>query len=203
MATTKPKLTYFDIPGRGQPIRDAFKIGGVAFEDERISFPDWPTKKATTPFGSIPILTVGDVVISQSNSILRYVGNLTGLYPKDTLQGAKVDEIMDAVEDFFGAKIVPTLFLQDKDKIKELREEIVKTSGPAFFGKLDKVMGLSGASCGYCVGGKLSVADLKLYHVVAMLKSGHLDHIPVTFADPYTNIMAVFNHVGKDIAKLK
>ena len=42
----KYKLTYFDGRGRGELSRMLFKAKGVDFEDVRISFQDWPSKKA-------------------------------------------------------------------------------------------------------------------------------------------------------------
>lgn len=39
------KLTYFDGKGRGEVIRMAFVLGGVKFQDERISFQEWPALK--------------------------------------------------------------------------------------------------------------------------------------------------------------
>src|SRR5438552_10509416 len=42
-AMAKLKLTYFDFDGgRGEPARLALHIGGIAFEDHRISGKDWP-----------------------------------------------------------------------------------------------------------------------------------------------------------------
>jgi len=137
------KLTYFDAHGRGQPIRDAFKLGNIAFEDERIKVEEWEALKPNTPFGALPVLHVDDVCISQSNSILRYVGTLTGLYPKDNpVHAAKVDEILDVTEDFTATKIAPTIGLDatDKEKFKTLREEIANTSGPKFLSNLEKVL---------------------------------------------------------------
>jgi len=53
--TPKLKLTYFDAPWRGEPIRNAFKIGGISFEDERVQFKYFPGLKPSLPFGSLPI----------------------------------------------------------------------------------------------------------------------------------------------------
>ena len=39
------KLSYFDIRGRGEYIRMLFAYADVEFEDERISYVDWPNKK--------------------------------------------------------------------------------------------------------------------------------------------------------------
>ena len=97
---SKLKLTYFDFDGgRGEPARLALHIGGIPFEDERISPKDWPQFRDRTPFQAMPTLEVDGKVVTQSNSINRYVGKLAGLYPKDDFQALLCDEVMDAAED--------------------------------------------------------------------------------------------------------
>lgn len=80
----KLKLTYFDFHGgRGEPARLALSIGGIAFEDDRVSLPDWERRKADMPFGALPVLEVDGQIVAQSNAINRYVGKLADLYPSD------------------------------------------------------------------------------------------------------------------------
>lgn len=50
------RLTYFAIPGRGEPTRVVLRYGGVAFEDHRIGFAQWPELKPTTPFGEALVI---------------------------------------------------------------------------------------------------------------------------------------------------
>jgi prostaglandin-H2 D-isomerase / glutathione transferase len=54
------KLTYFPVCGRGGPLRQAFTIAGVDFEDERISFAEFGARKAADafPYGMVPVLEV-------------------------------------------------------------------------------------------------------------------------------------------------
>ena len=69
------KLTYFDIHGgRGESARLALHIGGVAFEDERISFEEFRARHGSYPFGRVPVLHIDEAELSQCNSINRYVG---------------------------------------------------------------------------------------------------------------------------------
>src|SRR6266550_4247202 len=96
----KIKLTYFDFHGgRGEPARLALSIAGIPFEDDRVPGADWPRRKPSTPFGSLPVLEVDGAIVTQSNGINRYVGKLADLYPSDPWQAALCDEAMEAVED--------------------------------------------------------------------------------------------------------
>lgn len=77
--TPKLILTYFDGPGRGEPIRLAFKIGNVDFEDKQISFGEWPAIKPTTPAGQVPMLEVDGKKYCESLAILMYACRLSTL----------------------------------------------------------------------------------------------------------------------------
>ena len=111
-------LTYFDFDGgRGEAARLAMHLGGIAFEDRRIPGKDWPALRDTMPFQALPVLEVDGVSISQSNTINRYLGKLTGLYPRDDWQATLVDEVMDAVEDI-STSIGNTMALEGAAKQK-------------------------------------------------------------------------------------
>jgi len=74
-----------------------------------------------------------------------------------------------------------------------MREEITNKSGPEYLGQLEKVLERNGAKAHtYVVGAKISIADLKLFHMVERLKSGQLDHIPTTLTDAYPLITAAY-----------
>ncbi|GFR73991.1 glutathione s-transferase [Elysia marginata] len=51
------KLNYFDVRGRGEVIRLTFVCAGVEFEDNRVSFEDWPALKPSE-FASSRLATV-------------------------------------------------------------------------------------------------------------------------------------------------
>lgn len=54
---------------------------------------------AAMPYGQLPIMEVGGVVIPQSLAQIRYVGKIGGLYPADPIQAAFADAVVDAVID--------------------------------------------------------------------------------------------------------
>jgi len=176
----KLKLTYFDFHGgRGEPARLALAIGGIEFEDDRIPLTEWPSRKAGTPFGAVPILEVDGQIVTQSNGINRYVGKLTGLYPTDPWQAALCDEAMDAVEDIT-LKVVATFDLPETEK-KAKRQVLVEGPLRLYLTRLQERLEAQGGC--YFAGNRLSVADLKVFVWIAHLKSGKLDHIPTDLPD--------------------
>jgi len=194
----KYKLSYFDIiGGRGEPIRLAFHYGGIAFEDERIKFPEWPGRKPQTPFGSIPVLTVdGTKTLTQSNAILHFVGEITGLYPKDAWEGAKVDELLALTESSLDL-IVPTLQVQDLERKKQLRQELAAGKLGELLGRVDANLKNNHANP-FCTGTQMSVGDIKLAHQVHLITSNYIEHFPADFFDRFPHIIkihdAVYSH---------
>ena len=176
----KLKLTYFDFDGgRGEPARLALHIGGVTFEDQRIPGKDWPALRDKTPFLAMPTLEVDGKVVSQSNSINRYVGKLTGLYPKDDWQALLCDEVMDAAEDI-SARIGQTIDLP-ADAKKKAREELAAGHIARYLEQFQARLKAGGGE--YFADRRLTVADLKIFMLVRWLRSGVLDHIPKDFVD--------------------
>jgi len=103
-ADTKLKLIYFDLPGKGEGIRLAAAVGGVAMEDMRITRDQFKAMKESgeLPYGQVPALSIDDkVVIAQSAAIIRLIGKLGGLYPTNPVQAAIVDSIVAQENDMF------------------------------------------------------------------------------------------------------
>jgi len=203
---TKIKLTYFNIEGVAEKVRLAFKIGGVEFEDVRINYADWPTIKPTTPFGQLPFMNIEEnEPIAQSAAMLRYAGKLGNLYPSDSVQALKVDEIIGLQEDL-SAKIGVTIYIGMRPDAygypsdwaadekaatqKKLRERMCLADGDLmtmlnmFEGKLQK------SGTGFFVGDMPTVADCAFLPICRQLRSGRLDHLPTTILDQFPNIVA-------------
>ena len=176
----KLKLTYFDFDGgRGEPARLALHVGGIAFEDHRIPGPEWPRHRDTMPFRTMPVLQADGKVLTQSNTINRYVGRLAGLYPKDDWQATLCDEIMDATEDI-GTRIGATIAMADDHK-KKAREALAADLLPRHLETLEAKLKANGGE--YFADRRLTVADLKVFMLVRWLRSGVLDHIPKDIVD--------------------
>ncbi|GMR50781.1 hypothetical protein PMAYCL1PPCAC_20976, partial [Pristionchus mayeri] len=69
------KLYYFDIKGRGEPIRLMFEFFRIKYEDVRVKFEDWPALKKKAPMQFLPYIEVdgGKLVLSQTSAIMRYL----------------------------------------------------------------------------------------------------------------------------------
>jgi glutathione S-transferase len=180
-------LTYFDIDGsRGETARLALHIAGIAFEDRRIARKDWAAVRDEYPFQGLPVLEVDGQTIAQSNTINRYVGKLTGLYPKDDWQAARVDEVMDAVEDI-SVRIGGTFALEGEAK-RKAREALAAGALARFLQQLDARLKAGGGE--WFAENRLTVADLKCFLWVRWLKSGALDHIPADIVDRQAPLLA-------------
>jgi len=189
--------------GRGEYTRLAFHYGGIAFTDDRIKFPDWPNRKPNCVWGTVPTLEVtGKGTIGQSNNILRYVGRLVNLYPKDDFDAARVDDILDGTEDII-LKLTPSLVEKDEEKKKQMRESLIATATgdlTKLWGNLEKTLAVHKSK--YAVGDHPTVADLKIFTLVRWFKSGKLDHIPKEWIDQFTHVVQIFAAVN-ELPKIK
>ena len=177
---SKFKLTYFDFNGgRGEPIRIAFHAAGVDFEDHRISFEEFTKTRGDMRFTCSPELEVDGVTVTQSNSMLRYVGKMAGLYPEDNLQALYCDEAMDAVEDLLH-QIVQSFGLEG-DELKAAREKLADGWITVIVKGLAEILERGGGQ--YFADNRLTVADLKVYMQMRSLRAGTLDHVPIDLVD--------------------
>ncbi|MBC3869462.1 glutathione S-transferase [Undibacterium oligocarboniphilum] len=169
------KLTYFDFHGgRGEPVRLALAIGGVAFEDHRFAYPEFADVRQTAPFGQVPVLEVDGVKVTQCDAMLRYAGKLAGLYPTDPLQALYCDEVSFVVEEA-GIKIGPTFRMTGEEQ-KAARLALVNGSMSVYLRWLEQQLLAHGGE--YFADGRLTVADLKVFVDIRALNSGRLDHVP-------------------------
>jgi len=177
----KLKLSYFDMDGgRGIVARLAFSMGGIEFEDHRITFAQWPDAKAGLPFEAVPVLEIDGQAVAQSNGINRYAGKLAGLYPEDPLQAAFCDEAMDAVEDAL-VGLSASFRMTDDQERKAAREAYAE--GPLSHYLRCLAARLQARGGEWFADGRLTIADLKVFSWVRHIRSGTLDYIPEDIVD--------------------
>jgi glutathione S-transferase len=146
-----PKLYYFGIPGKGEAIRLACTYGKMAFEDVRINGEQFAALKESgkLKYGQVPAFEAAEgQVITQSASIMRYVGKKTGLYPTDDIAAALVDSIIDQEADLFaglGVTIYKERFgfdflNQQPALVMQAREFLNNTTLPRHLQALNRLM---------------------------------------------------------------
>ena len=98
------KLYYFDIYGRAESARLILSHAKQPYENVYIKGEDLAALKSSgkAEFGQVPLLETEDgKFLSQSWSILRYLGRRFGYYPSDDAHTAwRIDSTIDAVEDY-------------------------------------------------------------------------------------------------------
>lgn len=185
---SKLKVTYFDFArSRGEEVRLALNLAGIAFEDNRIDFEAFGKIKSDLPFASLPILEIeGKGIFGQSNAILRLIGRQHGLHPNVPFEAARDDALMDAAEDL-RVRISQATRMKDEGQKKEAKQNLASGYIPQWAQGIERQIG-DGPFVG---GSKPSVVDIKLYMVHNWLSGGGVDDIPVDILDPYPKLAAV------------
>jgi len=205
MAQPKIKLTYFDIEGAAEKVRLAFVLGGIEWEDDRISFADWGALKPTTKYGQVPLMTIdGGAPIAQSDAMMRYAAALSGgsLYPADKL--LQIEEVVGLAGDL-SRTWAPCLYLgmrphvygypegynkteEGKAKVKEMRENFAANELPRFLTYFEDFLKESGGP--FMCGANPTIADCVLLPILRNWTKGHVDDVPVTCLETHPAIVA-------------
>jgi len=163
-----PKLHYFGIYGRAEPIRMAFALAGVAFEDNR--YPMGPDEKLIAlkgsgklEFGQMPMLELHDgTCIAQGNPILQYLASTlckNGLQQSDDAMALYHAEctLNVHVEDFAMKYVSPGMFKPAAEQA-EFFAACLKDHMPKY---LD-IMENRAPVHGFLLGSKISMYDIQL-----------------------------------------
>ncbi len=96
-------LTLYDFPTSGNARKVRLLLAELGLEFEHVAVPrarprpDWYLD--VNPFGGVPAIRDGDLVLAESQAILRYLATREGrddLYPADPARRARVDWALDA-----------------------------------------------------------------------------------------------------------
>ena len=189
----KLKLTYFDAPGRAESVRIALALADLPFEDRRLKFPEFAALKAegVFPLGSVPVLEVDGLTLTQTGAMLRYVARLGApdLYPADALKALIVDSALDTFNDTLSNALLPSMYERDVDRKLALRAEFA--AGP-LVKACAYVEGLIARSGGpFLLGATLSIADIVVALQIRQVQSGNLDGLGPEALEPYPRLVAL------------
>lgn len=202
------RVIYYAFTGRAEPIRLAAALGGLAFEDEFISQAQQKKTKSEggRRWSGPPEVVVYDkdgkvlTNIAQSNTCLRYVGKIAGIYPDDAVQRALMDEVVDSVEDLFAAALPAFFRAKDEEDKKTKCAEVCKEGGVLRYW-LDKFLARieenekRGNKNGLFVGDELSIADLKFCGVATYIYGMMPGGKAVLDEDKYKPLLKIFESV--------
>ena len=187
------KLTYFDSPGRAEPIRVALTIAGLRFEDHRVKFPEFAAlrEQGALPLGSLPVLEVDGFRMTQTGAMLRYVARLgeTDLYPTDPMAAFIVDSALDTFNDTLSHALMPSLFERDMQKKLEMRAVFAAGPMTRAFRYTEGLLGRTGGP--FLGGARLSIADLVVANQILQIQAGGLDGITTEALEPYPRLRAL------------
>jgi len=202
-------IEYWGMGGRGAPLRAAAFLGGLSYKDKFVTGSQHKeVKKAgNRRWSGIPEMTLHDkdgndvAVIGQSNVCLKLIGSMAGMYPKDMVQQALVDEILASTEDTM--VILSPSFRVSEDQKKAMRLEMMKPDKlPYWMQKFDNRFTENekrGNKNGFVVGDSMTVADLKLYFSVHFLCGGAVDHIDgAELLKPVAKLSAFYEKMKAD-----
>jgi glutathione S-transferase P len=153
-------IQYFKCRGRVQALRYLAVDNDLELGEDPFELSEWPALKPKTPLGQAPVLHDGDLHLSQSNAILRYVSRKHGLYGSNDKEAALIDMINDQQEDF--RQTYYYLVYHDFDANKE---EYIKTL-PSHLSTFEKFLGENKGGNGFFVGDKISFADYNIFDLL-------------------------------------
>lgn len=174
------KLYYFNGRGRAEIPRLIFAAAGQNFEDVRYERDEWPAHKAEMPLGQVPVLEVDGVKLPQSTSIGRFLAKQFNLAGKDNLEQAKVDAVVDTINDLV-AILIPARIEPDETKKQELTKKLFSEDLPKHLANLEKLAKLYADGGSFFVGNTLTWADLSFYELgehLLLIEGDCLDKTP-------------------------
>jgi len=123
----KIKLEYFPLRYLGETARLILHYAGQEFEDHKTDREkEWDTRKPTTPFGTIPVLTVDGIQIGQSSAVYHYLARRFGLAGKDDLEVATVEALGDYLKDFMSDNLPHVIaWFRNPNDLEKTKTEVL------------------------------------------------------------------------------
>eukprot|EP01138_Halocafeteria_seosinensis_P009701 gb/GECG01009912.1/.p1 GENE.gb/GECG01009912.1/~~gb/GECG01009912.1/.p1 ORF type:complete len:226 (+),score=27.65 gb/GECG01009912.1/:1-678(+) len=168
-------VKYFNIRGRGEPIRITLADSGAEWKNDTVPRDEWRALKdtgledGTIPFGQMPVLEDGAHKYVQMNAILRHVARKLGKYYGSTeYEQSLVDMYLDGAEDLRN-KYSGLAYRGGFENDKELSEALMDSSkgivgSTGLLDKFERILSRNGTK--FLVGAEPTIADFSLFCVI-------------------------------------
>jgi glutathione S-transferase len=205
MSKGVPKLTwvYFDEVGRGFPIQVCLQLKNIPLEKEIVSMEEWPIvqkDRSRFPCGDVPVLKIDGTLLTESIAQMTYIGQLTGCWPTDPLDGARALSLLLAYEQIFTGQLEyegDSNFLKSY-MVEDKEQKIALLSGPVtsrikyyLCEYCDKYIGTDG----YCVGQSTTILDYHFYYFVKAIQVGVFEGLDPQLCQLMPNLMKVVDRI--------
>ncbi|XP_056328691.1 glutathione S-transferase P [Danio aesculapii] len=157
-------LTYFAVKGRCGALKIMLADKDQQLKENLVTFEEWMKGdlKSTCVFGQLPKFEDGDLVLFQSNAMLRHLGRKHAAYGKNDCEASLIDVMNDGVEDL-RLKYIKLIY-QEYETGKEAFIKDLSNHLKCFENVLAK------NKTGFLVGDQISFADYNLFDLLLNLK---------------------------------
>eukprot|EP01056_Protomagalhaensia_sp_Gyna25_P000126 Protomagalhaensia_sp_Gyna_25__125@NODE_105_length_5226_cov_230_702911_g82_i0_p1_GENE_NODE_105_length_5226_cov_230_702911_g82_i0NODE_105_length_5226_cov_230_702911_g82_i0_p1_ORF_typecomplete_len617_score101_56GST_N/PF02798_20/6_2e09GST_N/PF02798_20/5_7e02GST_N/PF02798_20/7_1e03GST_N/PF02798_20/3_2e09GST_C_3/PF14497_6/8_5e05GST_C_3/PF14497_6/3_3e03GST_C_3/PF14497_6/6_3e12GST_N_3/PF13417_6/0_012GST_N_3/PF13417_6/1e04GST_N_3/PF13417_6/1_4e03GST_N_3/PF13417_6/6_5e08GST_N_4/PF17172_4/0_00024GST_N_4/PF len=178
-----PSLYYFDVAGRGEPIRFAFLLGGVEFRDVRIPMDDesWESHwRMRSPTGLCPWLEVDGQKIPESRALLMYAAKRGDLIPSSVELAAHAETVIDWLCKWFDEIKASVASLTKAEQYARFPVIITEALTTSKLEPLERLVA-SRQTDGFVAGPRVSHADCFLAAYVHFLSSSVTPELAAKF----------------------
>jgi glutathione S-transferase len=160
----KPKLSYFDMPGRGEACRLLLRQAKVDFEDARIGFQDWPKLKDTFPLKQLPVLEIDGRKLVQNDAIMQFLSIRYDFLPMKPDKYYRVIFLANTVRDIYDGYVRYYFSGLPEAAKTKMETDYFTNSVPVLLKAIEKRL-TENKSQEYLVGRKYSMADFYMLGV--------------------------------------
>tara|TARA_S200000501_G_C20712454_1_gene694637 strand:+ start:105 stop:785 length:681 start_codon:yes stop_codon:yes gene_type:complete len=199
--TSKPyQLFYWPIPGRAEASRVALSLANLDWEDVPLTPELFASMKndGDLPWGMVPLLKTPEGGLAESIAILRYVGHMCDLIPKNAFMAAKVDEFIDGISPH-SSILGGTFGIDDISERIKSREALFLPDGKGTIGLKILEKKIQESPTQWIAGTKeMSIADLMVFTYTFGLFSGNFDGVYESVLSDYQVLLGYHDVVANE-----
>ena len=157
-APLKPKLYYFNMPGRAEMIRLLLRHAKVDFEDVTFSMEAWPTWKDRFDLKQVPALEIDGRQLVQTDAIMQFLSLRHGYLPFNHEKYYRVIFLANTLKDIHEGFVAFAFGKQPEEKKAEMATKYFGTTLPILLKAVEKRL-QENKTQEYLVGHKYTMAD--------------------------------------------